>query len=104
MSDFLDKLKDGYGDFFGKTLNTGGQIIEGVGNNFENSANADKANIDRIAVNNAIALQKAKDDAERKKRMGDVMQIAVFGLLFIALIFAIGVVAPKIQKAFKQAG
>lgn len=79
-------------------IDTVGDIIGGLGTNFSNSAELDAANIERIRVNNQIALANAATELDAKKKNRELMQTVTYaflGLAFLALIFW---AYPKLTK------
>lgn len=93
MPNFLDQL----GGIGSNIIETVGDLTKGIGDNFTTDAALNKATVDRINVNNAIALQKAQTDIEAKKAMQKTVQYVVFTMLAIAGLYA----AVKIFKELK---
>ena len=81
----------------GNIIETAGDLAKGVGDNFTTDAALNKATVDRINVNNAIAVQKAANDIEAKKRMQQTLTYAVYVLLAIGALWA----SVKIFKELK---
>lgn len=90
-------IGDQLGQVGSNLVETVGDLLKGVGDNFTNDASLNKAAVDRINVNNAIALQKAAADAEAKKAMQKTAQYVIYTLLAIAGLWA----AVKIFKELK---
>lgn len=77
MDDFLDVVVDSASD-----------IIGGIGQNYQNSAEYAAAQIERTKVNNALKAQAQKEQIESRKRMEKMFSNILTFLAFIALIIA----------------
>lgn len=81
MSDFLDS----FGDLGEGILEAGTDIITGIGQNYENRASYEAAVIDRINVNNRLALQSYQDESRRKDETMKFLKNTTFFVLLVIL-------------------
>lgn len=75
----------GFDDLGGVIIEAVGDVVGGFGNNFANRADYESAVIDRINVNNRLALQSYADEARRKDETMSFLKNTTFIVLLVIL-------------------
>jgi len=91
-------LLDQLGDLGSNILEAGTDIISGVGDTFQNSADQNAAAVRRMDVNSQLAISKFQADNENRKANSAFLQKVVIAIVVIIGILVVGTVGAKYLK------
>ncbi len=77
---------DNLGDLGNNIIEFAGDTVKSVGDNLHNATLSDAAMIERVKVNNQIALSQNEQDAKRADANQKLIQNAVYAVLGVAFI------------------
>lgn len=81
-------------------IDTGTDVVVGLGDNFTNSVNYNAANVDRMKIQNGLAVANFENEQARKNKREDMIQTVIYSLLFImVLVVLFNMAKPFLKKS-----